>query len=335
MPKILVVEEGSVARESLGGILASAGIEAVYAGSTTDALNLYCMGGIDMVLTEVRMPVMDGILLARKLRRFDPDAVVICMTALERKDDLRRAIREGVFDFFVKPFSAHELTDSLLRAVAFRSRIQAVASVESAPDREPASPTAQDDEALYAREAALVEREAALVEREAELASREAQLERAIAEFDEMGMSVSLSTGGGAMPDESELSEREAAVSAREQAVAEQMELIEEREAFLEQSENALFEKGQRLQELETELDHRAEGLGPAPVVIQNVGGDPAALAALEERSEALDERERDLEKRFGTLLEREKRLKRNEALVKAREQYLRESESILFAPEE
>ena len=319
MPKILIVEDGTVAHDNLGGVFAGAGVDPTFTHSTTEALELYRAGGIDLVLTEVRMPLMDGILLTRKLRQIDPDAAVICMTALERRNDLRRAIREGVFDFFVKPFSAHEMTECLQRAVAFRQRIaneeEAGPAVSGALAKAPI-----DLPALAQIEA-----------REMALAEREAQLERAVAEFEAMEM------GMNAVPQASAPDEREAALEAREASLADREALVEEREAFLEQSENALFDKGQHLQELETELDHRAEGVGGKAHLTPVMSGGISAETAveLEERVASLDERERDLEKRFATLLEREKRLKKNEALIRAREQYLRESENILFESED
>jgi CheY-like chemotaxis protein len=324
MPKILVVEEGVAARDSLAAVFTAAGLEPVHAGSSREALQRYEDEPIDLVLTEVRLAEMDGILLARKLRQLDPDAIVLCMTALERKNDLRRAIREGVFDFFVKPFGAHELTESLRRALVERERRRARASVPVPPAREEVVATVDP-----ARLAALEEREAAVAE-------REATLERAVDEFEASGMGM---MGGGGI-DPEELAEREAALLAGEQALAQREELLTEREEFLEQSENALFERGQRLQELETELEHRAEGLGPAPApALPAPAAIPAEVASqraeLEARASALDVRERELETRFGALLEREKRLKKNEALVRAREQYLRQSENILFETED
>jgi CheY-like chemotaxis protein len=317
MPRILIVEDGSVASDNLRGVFASAGVEPIFVHSTTEALQLYADGEIDLVLTEVRMPVMDGIVLTRKLRQFDPDAAVICMTALERKDDLKRALREGVFDFFVKPFAASELTDCLRRAVAFRQR----RGTRAAPGSPPTGPTLDPEEV------------AALAEREAAVAEREAQLERAVIEFEAMEMGVGGAENGPAGEErEAALEERETELEAREAALLEREALVEEREAFLEQSENALFEKGQRLQELETELEHRAEGMGveTGPASSQ-AALSPEAEADLEKRRADLDERERELEARFGTLLQREKRLKKNEALIRAREQYLKESENIIF----
>lgn len=327
MVKILVVEEGGTAREALGPVFSGIGFEAEYVHSSRVALQRYRDGDYAMVLTEVRLSEMDGLTLARKLRQQDPEAIVICMAAIERRNDLLRAIREGVFDFFVKPFPAGELQASLRRACEVRERRAVTRSASSAvPASEPASSDFAESPDLAEREAALAEREAAL--------------ERAVEEFEALGMGLGGASAGVGGADAEELAEREAAIAEREASLAEREELLAEREAFLEQSENALFDKGQRLQELETELEHRAEGMDvPLGAGLKPQSEVPADLAAqvdeVERRGRELETRERELEERFGRLLEREKRLKKNEALVKAREQYLRESENILFETEE
>lgn len=332
MPKILVVEEGASARDSLGAVFEAAGVEPEFVSSSREALERFQVGDIDLVLTEVRLPVMDGLVLTRKLRQIDPDVVVLCMTAWERKGDLRQAIREQVFDFFVKPFSAGDLIASLKRAAAHRERWL---GFREAARQGPLLPPegmpegAVDPATLKALEA-----------REQAVAEREAALERAVAEFEAMGMGLEMGPeegrpGGGA--DAGALDERAAALDARELEIADREELLAEREAFLEQSENALFEKGQRLQEIETELDHRADGMGvPVSSAASALPADAAHLIEeLDARRDALEEKEREMEKRFGALLERERRLKKNEALIRAREQYLKESENILFETED
>ncbi len=300
----------------LGAVFSTVDAEPVFVESGAEALRRYEEGDIDVVFSEVRLPQIDGLVLTRKLKRKDPDAVVILSTALERKSDLLGAIKLGVFDFLVKPFGAREFAESISRAVAFRQRFTEAAS---RPERTtPVKPAAGEPE--------VAELHARLDEREAALNEREAALEASVAEFDalQMEMGTPAETGAPAI-DSEELAMREAALEEREA-------LLSERETFLEESENALMERSQSLQEWATELEHRAEGMG-APTEPSRPGSavDPAQLEEIEARTAALEAREKELEERTSKLLERERRVETNEALVKAREDYLRQSESILF----
>lgn len=329
MRTVLVVDDSGAAEESLGPLFARAELQAVYVSSAVAALERYEAGDIAIVLSEVHLPRVDGLVLARKLRRRDPEAVIVLMTAIDRNAELLAAIKVGVFDFFVKPFAAADFVDSLQRAVDWRTRLRSKTA--------PAVPAF--DAAAPALDPA---REAALQEREARVAEREAAFEQTMLEWEAMGGTAPGAASAAGEGENAEqaaaLAAREAEVEHREAALAEREAFIQEREAFIEESENALFEKGQRLQEYETELDHRAEGIGPdappAPASVTTPGPAPGD-EAWAEREAALAERENTLEARAAELAERERRLKKNEALIEARERYLRQSENILFERED
>ena len=388
MAKVLIVDDGSGSLDILRNVCARVDAEAVFVASAEEAIGVYQSGAIDVVLSEVRMPKIDGLVLTRKLRRIDRDALVILMTALERKSDLLEAIKLGVFDFFIKPFAVGEFAESLQRAFALRERLAAAskprgpvvaamvddselreresklaaketelrnrelalregeAALEEAmntfdalggtpPPRKGASSQAVSDDnvppavagELAAREQALAEREAALAERETALSAAESQLEEAMARMDSGVGGMEARMGDGGVIDEEDL-------VAREAAVREMEAMLKEREAFLEQSENALFEKGQRLQEMETELEHRSDVMG-MPEGAGMLELDPEREAELVAREQAVRSREMQLDAKEAGLIERERKVAKTEAIVKAREQYLRTSENILFEKED
>lgn len=323
MPKILVVDDRSGSREMLGAVFGTVQAEPIFVDSAALALQRYEEGDIDVVLSEVRLPQIDGLVLTRKLKRQDPDAVVILMTALDRKSDLLASIRLGVFDFLVKPFGAQEFADSVTRAVAHRGRLRgtAVAREADASSVPPEPALAAETEALRAE---LAQAKESLEERESSLREREGALQASLLEFEMMQDAAVSSPGTGASADSGEL-------AAREQALEERENLLSERESFLEESENALMERSQSLQEWATELEHRAEGLGVPEAPGRGEALDPAAAEALREQAEELKAKEKALDERARQLDERERRVETDEALVKAREDYLRQSENILF----
>ena len=63
----------------------------------------------DVVLSDVRMAGMDGLALLREIRRRRPDAVVVLMTAYATIPGAVEAMREGAFDYLVKPFALDEV----------------------------------------------------------------------------------------------------------------------------------------------------------------------------------------------------------------------------------
>jgi DNA-binding NtrC family response regulator len=67
----------------------------------------------DAVLCDLRMPRMDGLTLLRRLRELHSDASVVLMTAHADVRDAIEALREGVFDFLIKPMPMSELCETL------------------------------------------------------------------------------------------------------------------------------------------------------------------------------------------------------------------------------
>lgn len=359
MPKVLVVDDAKGVHEMLRTLFETLNVEAAFAFSAIEAIGLFKKASFDVVLTDVRMDKIDGITLTRKIRKLDPDSVVIVMTAYDRKDDILEALKLGAFDFFIKPFLVNEFTASLKRAFAERERRRRSRQTDDSSASEMAEELETLRVELEAREAALERREQeiqttleagrslgedAQSETKAEvkrlreqlelaqrnLAEERAGFEKTQREFEERLLSMEVAgvgAGGKAKSDEADYDEREAALSEREAMIA-------EREAFLEQSENALFEKGQMLQELETELDQRRDTMPPVS------DGSESVLTAQEKAEvqrikEDVEKRALELNEWESRLKKREKALAKNEALVRAREQYLETSQSILFEREE
>lgn len=69
----------------------------------------------DIVLMDLRMPTMDGLALTAALRKQVPSAEVIVITGYDEFEFAKEAIRNGVFDYLLKPVSSRELLETLLR----------------------------------------------------------------------------------------------------------------------------------------------------------------------------------------------------------------------------
>jgi len=74
----------------------------------------------DLVLADIDMKPMDGITLLKQLKLYDPNSVVIIMTAYASTDSAIQALKFGAFDYLPKPFRVDELISTLSAASSFR-----------------------------------------------------------------------------------------------------------------------------------------------------------------------------------------------------------------------
>jgi len=124
--KILVAEDDRNLRRVLKAMLAREGYEVEEAPNGAAALEWLSDHRADVVISDIRMPKMDGLSLFRRLREFRPDLPVILITAYGTIGDAVEAIRAGAFDYISKPFDEAEL----LRVVGNAARTAAVADRE-------------------------------------------------------------------------------------------------------------------------------------------------------------------------------------------------------------
>src|ERR1700730_17731431 len=112
-PVIVVVDDDSRVRESLASLIESAGFTARVFALAKEFLQEDFMARTSCLITDVRMPGMDGLDLQRCVRLERPDLPVIFITAHHDDEVERSAFAQGAAFFIRKPFDAEEL----LRAV--------------------------------------------------------------------------------------------------------------------------------------------------------------------------------------------------------------------------
>jgi len=112
-PVIAVVDDDWRVRESLASLMESAGFTARVFPLAKDFLHEDFLTGTSCLITDVRMPGMDGLDLQRCIRLERPDLPVIFITAHDDDEVERCAFAQGAAFFIRKPFDAEEL----LRAV--------------------------------------------------------------------------------------------------------------------------------------------------------------------------------------------------------------------------
>ena len=112
---ILVVDDDALSLAALTDMLLRAGHDPVGAASGAQALETFRAGYFDAVITDLRMPRMDGLELLRKLRARDPSVPVVLVTAYGSVQTAVEAMKEGASDYVTKPFSSQEILTALGR----------------------------------------------------------------------------------------------------------------------------------------------------------------------------------------------------------------------------
>ena len=107
-------------------------LDFVFAGNGQEALaKLESNGGMDVVLTDINMPVMDGLTLLSNLRQRHPMLRSVIVSAYGDMSNIRMALNRGAFDFVTKPIDFRDLEITLDKTIR-----EAVAQKEAAADRE-------------------------------------------------------------------------------------------------------------------------------------------------------------------------------------------------------
>jgi two-component system, NtrC family, response regulator HydG len=120
MPSVLIVDDLVSIHEMLEAVIQPTGFSTSFATDGEKALIRYKAEKYDLVLADIDMKPMDGITLLKQLKLYDPNAVVIIMTAYASTESAVQALKYGAFDYLQKPFRVDELIATLRRGIEFR-----------------------------------------------------------------------------------------------------------------------------------------------------------------------------------------------------------------------
>lgn len=108
--KILVVDDDSGPRDLLKAALTEEGFFVQTANSGLQACQIFDEGRFDLVLTDLKMPGLNGIELLKKIKARSPLTLVILITGYASLRSAIEAIRAGAYDYLTKPFQLDELS---------------------------------------------------------------------------------------------------------------------------------------------------------------------------------------------------------------------------------
>src|SRR5438477_12427022 len=121
---LLVADDDPGLRESLNRTLTRAGYRVILASDGRAALEQLQGSGIDLVLTDLRMPGLTGLEVLRAVKTLVPDVDVILLTAFGTVEEAVSAMKDGAYDFITKPFRGEQLLKLVSKALERRGLIE-------------------------------------------------------------------------------------------------------------------------------------------------------------------------------------------------------------------
>jgi DNA-binding NtrC family response regulator len=118
--RILVVDDEEQMRDLLAKVLERKGYQVSVCGDGAEALALLEREPSDLVITDVRMPGLNGMEALRAIKELNPEIVVLIMTAFGSIDQAVQAVKEGAYDYINKPFKIDEILLTIEKALEER-----------------------------------------------------------------------------------------------------------------------------------------------------------------------------------------------------------------------
>ena len=115
---IMVVEDDTELRDLFCAVLTERGYQTLPAADGMEALDILEHSYVDLIISDIMMPKLDGFTLTEQLRNANYDMPILIITALDGLEDKRRGFRAGTDDYMVKPIDVNEMVwrvEALLR----------------------------------------------------------------------------------------------------------------------------------------------------------------------------------------------------------------------------
>jgi CheY-like chemotaxis protein/anti-anti-sigma regulatory factor len=129
--RILVVDDEENVRVTTAAILENEGYHVETAEDGREALGMVSRGRFDLVLTDLRMEDMDGITLLHELQTRFPNLVTVVLTGYASVESSIDALRQGVYDYLVKPCVVDDLRRTIRRALEHREQRARISELSS------------------------------------------------------------------------------------------------------------------------------------------------------------------------------------------------------------
>lgn len=119
-PKVLIIDDEPLMRISISDALKVEGFSVRETGLGKEGITLFRDFSFDVVITDLRLPDLDGIEVLKACKRYSPDTMVILITAHGSVDTAVEAMKYGAYDYITKPFSMDELLLMVKRVIRYK-----------------------------------------------------------------------------------------------------------------------------------------------------------------------------------------------------------------------
>jgi CheY-like chemotaxis protein len=124
--RILLVDDNRSIRNVLSTLLRLMGFEVALAGNGVEALSLFLENSFDLVLTDLEMPIMDGLSLACHIKERSPSTPVILLTGTDRETVWEKVTNGSVDSVIFKPFNLNDFQSTVRRVLEPRYEEQGI-----------------------------------------------------------------------------------------------------------------------------------------------------------------------------------------------------------------
>lgn len=118
--KVLIIDDEDIVRVSCQRILVPEGYEVRSTKSAAEGFSLLAHDPVDVVLTDLKMPDIDGMQVLKKVKEGWPDIEVIMITGYQTINTAVEAIKLGAFDYIEKPFTPGAIVEAIDKAISHR-----------------------------------------------------------------------------------------------------------------------------------------------------------------------------------------------------------------------
>jgi DNA-binding NtrC family response regulator len=118
--RILIVDDEASIRGGLVDVLTEEGYDVTGAGNGADAIAAIAQGNYDVVVTDLRMPGIDGLEVLRRVRELSPQTLVLLITAYASVETAVEALRNGAHDYILKPLIVEDVLSKIHRLFEYR-----------------------------------------------------------------------------------------------------------------------------------------------------------------------------------------------------------------------
>jgi len=120
LSRVLIIDDEPLMRISVSDALKGEGYEVSEAASGREGLGLAGESGFDVVITDLRLPDIDGIEVLKALRKSSPETMVVLITAFGAVETAVEAMKYGAYDYVTKPFAMDELLIMIKRMLKLK-----------------------------------------------------------------------------------------------------------------------------------------------------------------------------------------------------------------------